>query len=106
MFSRFQEVNSKPIQRIIDYFNYDPWTIELTNFLGNHDYFRVYIIMLNTIRIVLIPFFVLKLQSTRLVGIILNTYVKKSLITYIRCSNVDWVRLGLWGYWVCCFFLN
>jgi hypothetical protein len=37
----FQEVNSKPLQRILDYFNNDPWTNELTTFLSQLDFVRV-----------------------------------------------------------------
>jgi hypothetical protein len=46
IFLRFQEVNSKPIQRILDYFYNDPWTNELTNMLSQLDYVRVRILKL------------------------------------------------------------
>ncbi len=37
----FQEVNSKPWQRIVDYFYYDPWTSQLTQLLSKLGYIRV-----------------------------------------------------------------
>ena len=36
-----QEVNSKPLQRILDYFFNDPWTNQLTDLLAGLDYVRV-----------------------------------------------------------------
>lgn len=74
-----QEVNSKPFQYLLDLFFNDPWTNELTSQLSKYDYIR--------------------LTTTRLTGILLNIYVKKSLIAYIRQSKIDWIRLGFWGLW-------
>jgi hypothetical protein len=40
-----------------------------------------------------------KLQSTRLVGNVLNIFVKRSILPYIKCSSTDWIRLGFFGLW-------
>lgn len=75
----FQEVNSNPLQRLLDYFFNDPWTNELTNLLSKHDYVNV--------------------SSVRLVGILLNVFVKRSILSYIRYSINGWIRLGFCGLW-------
>ena len=76
----FQEVNSKPLQRLLDYFFNDPWTNELTNLLSKQDYVNV--------------------SSIRLVGILLNVFVKRSLLSNVRYSINGWIRLGFCGLWV------
>lgn len=75
----FQEVNSKPLQRILDYFNNDPWTNQLTNLLSQFEFVRF--------------------ESTRLVGNILNIFVKRPILPYIKCSSVNWLKLGFCGFW-------
>lgn len=75
----FQEVNSKPLQRILDYFYNDPWTNELTHLLSKLGYVRI--------------------KTTRLVGIILNIFVRRELLTHVRYSIENWVRLGCFGFW-------
>ena len=37
----FQEVCSTPLQRVFDFFFYDPWTVELTHLLSAYDFVRV-----------------------------------------------------------------
>lgn len=74
-----QEVNSKPWQRIIDYFYNDPWTNELTFLLSELGYIRI--------------------KSTRLVGILLNVFVKREYVGHVRYSIEDWIRLGYFGLW-------
>ena len=77
---RFQEISSNPFQRIYDYFLNDPWTNELTYLLGKLGYVRV--------------------KSTRLVGILLNVFVRRELLTHVRYSIENWIRLGYYGLWV------
>ncbi|RNA26461.1 inositol polyphosphate 5-phosphatase K-like, partial [Brachionus plicatilis] len=38
-------------------------------------------------------------QSTRLVGILLNIYIRKNLLPHLICCSKDWIRLGLFGIW-------
>lgn len=75
----FQEVNSKPWQRIYDFLFNDPWTNELTCLLSKLGYVRI--------------------KSTRLVGILLNVFVKRELVTHVRYSIEDYIRLGYFGLW-------
>lgn len=74
-----QEISSNPFQRIYDYFLNDPWTNELTYLLGKLGYVRV--------------------KSTRLVGILLNVFVRRELLTHVRYSIENWIRLGYYGLW-------
>ena len=76
----FQEINSSPLQRIFDYFFNDPWTNELTYLLGKLGYVRI--------------------KSTRLVGILLNVFVRRELLTHVRFCFGSWFRLGYLGLWV------
>lgn len=73
----FQEISSNPLQRLIDYFFNDPWTNELTSLLGKFKFVNV--------------------SSVRLVGILLNVFVKRSVLQHIRYSINSWIRLGFFG---------
>ncbi|CAF0727341.1 unnamed protein product [Brachionus calyciflorus] len=75
----FQEVSSTPLQRFYDFFYNDPWTNELDRILSEKQYIRI--------------------QSTRLVGIMLNIYVKRNILVHVKCCSDDWIRLGFWGFW-------
>lgn len=76
----FQEVSSNPLQRVFDYFFHDPWTNKLTTLLSKLGFVRI--------------------KSTRLVGILLNVFVKRELLTHVRYSFDSWFRLGYLGLWV------
>ena len=41
-----------------------------------------------------------RIQETRLVGILLNVFIKRPLVTHVRYSIENWVRLGYYGLWV------
>lgn len=74
-----QEINSNPWQRFLDYLFNNPWTNELTYLMNKLGYVRI--------------------QETRLVGILLNVFIKRPLVTHVRYSIENWVRLGYYGLW-------
>ncbi len=95
-------MDSHPFRYLFDLIFNDPWTNELTHLLSKFNYFRVgNYISRHIFPIFLIHSFVLlKLRSIRLVGIVMNVFVKKAIISYVKFSVADWVRLGFCGLWV------
>lgn len=74
-----QEVNSKPLQYLLDLVTLDPWSNALSAYLSRYGFLRF--------------------KTVRLVGIVLNIFLRKSLIPFVKFSCVDWIRLGFCGLW-------